>query len=126
MTELRAYSGNSRPAATMTGGTASLDATLVPQSLGAGWPASEQQQPRSSGEPSHFQQGHAVGDGRTFELPGLRCQHCQSHLPRVYRTQTTRGFIIRERICPQCQRANITSERIIAVRERQRFSDPCD
>ena len=67
-----------------------------------------------------------MGDGRTFELPGLRCQHCQAHLPRVYRTQTTRGFIIRERICPQCNRVNTTSERIIAVRERKHFNDPCE
>jgi phage FluMu protein Com len=125
MTELRAYNGNSSRHEITTGGTASSGAMSLPLPLGADWPGSAQQPPRNGGH-LPYQQGHAVGDGRTFELPGLRCQHCQAHLPRVYRTQTTRGFIIRERICPQCNRVNTTSERIIAVRERQHFSDPCE
>ena len=125
MTELLAFNGNSSQRAITTGGTVSLGAMSPLPFSGADWPGSAQQPPRNGGH-SPYQQGHAVGDGRTFELPGLRCQHCQAHLPRVYRTQTTRGFIIRERICPQCNRVNTTSERIIGVRERQHFSDPCE
>ena len=125
MTELRAYSGNSFRHGITTGGTVSSGAMSPLPLSGADWPENAPQ-PLHSGGHSPYQQGHAVGDGRTFELPGLRCQHCQAHLPRVYRTQTTRGFIIRERICPQCNRVNTTSERIIGVRERQHFNDPCE
>lgn len=63
---------------------------------------------------------------RTFNLPGhgLRCEKCDSSLPRVHRTVTTDGFVTRERICPECGALNITAERVIHARDRRKyFSD---
>lgn len=71
-----------------------------------------------------------MGEMREFQLPGgsgLKCEKCGAWLTRVHRTLTTAGFITRERICPECQTLNTTSERVINARKiRGRFSDPCE
>lgn len=61
---------------------------------------------------------------RKMQLPGsgLKCGSCNAELGRVSRTTRTAGFILRERICPECRAKNITSERVIASRERRYFS----
>lgn len=60
-----------------------------------------------------------------FKLPsgGLKCQSCGGELPRVYRTIRSSGFVIRERICPECGKINTTAERVVNVRTKERFSD---
>ncbi len=61
-----------------------------------------------------------------FHMPGygLKCASCGTALPTVSRTTTTDGFITRERRCPnpQCGEINITTERIIAVREPRGYN----
>lgn len=64
-----------------------------------------------------------------MQIPGrgLQCCNCGCVLPTVYRTVTTPGFITRERICPQCNMINTTSERVLNVRERKGgFHEPCE
>lgn len=64
-----------------------------------------------------------------FKLPGagLKCGKCGEILPTVKETIKTPGFITRKRICTVCGNVNITSERVIATRQRRRyFSDPAE
>ena len=66
-----------------------------------------------------------MAEQRTFRLPGggLKCEVCGESLPRVYRTRPSGGFILRERVCPECGKVNRTSERVISTEPRQdRFS----
>ena len=55
-----------------------------------------------------------------FNLPGygLRCAKCGMELNRVYRTKTSDGFKLRERICQACGEVNTSAERVIASRGR--------
>ena len=111
----------------MTGGTAMLEIVSRHPSAELEW--QERHQPDQSGGSLHCLEVFGVTNGEPFKLPtsGLCCQHCGEALPRVHHTRTTRGFILRERICPRCDRINTTSERILSVRKRKRtFSDPCE
>jgi len=64
---------------------------------------------------------------REFKLPGgegLACEQCRTPLHKVYRTTRSAGFVMRERICPQCGAIHTTSERVLAVRNKlSNFSD---
>ena len=68
---------------------------------------------------------------REFKLPGgnsggLKCQACGTELEHVYRTTRSGGFVMRERVCPQCSAVNTTAERVLNARPgKTRFSDPC-
>ena len=111
----------------MTGGTALLGTASLRLSAESACLAKPLQS--QSGGNLPYQVGCGVGNGEAFRLPqsGLCCQHCGEQLTRVNHTRTTAGFILRERICPRCDRINTTSERILSVRVRKRtFSDPCE
>ena len=111
----------------MTGGTALSAIASLRLSAESACLAKPQQS--QNGGSSPYPAGCDVANGEAFRLPhsGLCCQHCGEQLTRVNHTRTTAGFILRERICPRCDRINTTSERILSVRVRKRtFSDPCE
>ena len=109
----------------MTGGTVSSVAESRPVCSDAGLLERNQHGTKSGHSPCR--EGLAVADFPEFKLPGsgLKCDSCDTVLPRVAHTRPTSGMIIRERRCPKCGHLNKTIERVIAGTAKNRFTDPC-